>query len=242
MRKIFAVAAAILAVMVFAGPSFAGKAEGTERINDSVTAFKALMESDETAMPEEVLAKCRAVAIFPGMKKIGFGIGATQGYGLVMSKDEAGNWSAPAFFRIRALNTGFQIGGQVMDTIIAIMDEKGLKSFISGDFGVGVDAAVAAGPAKKRMEASTTADLSANLLSYTKIKRGLYAGVAIEGSRIVFLEDDTAAFYGQKLKASEILKENKVALPAEAKPLAEALTKAAGPVAKEEKKDEKKTK
>lgn len=240
MRIIFAVAAVFLSIMVFTSPSFAGKAEGTERINDSLTAFKALMESDETAIPEEILAKCRAVAIFPGMKKIGFGIGATQGFGLVMSKDEKGQWSAPAFFRIRALNTGFQIGGQVMDTIIAIMDEKGLNSFMSGDFGVGVDAAVAAGPAKKRMEATTTADLEANLLSYTKIKRGLYAGVAIEGSRIVFLEDDTASFYGRKLKASEILKENRTAMPGEAAPLAEALTKASGPPANEEKPEAKK--
>ncbi|MBI5844373.1 MAG: lipid-binding SYLF domain-containing protein [Deltaproteobacteria bacterium] len=240
MRKIIAVAAILASVILFTSPSFAGKSEGTERISDSVAAFNDLMESDETAIPEEILAKCKAVAIFPGMKKIGWGIGAMQGFGLVMAKDEKGEWSAPAFFRIRALNTGLQIGVQVMDTVIAIMDEKGLKSFMSGDFGVGVDAAVAAGPAKKRKEATTTADLEANLLSYSKVKRGLYAGVAIEGSRIVFQEDDTAAFYGQKLKASEILTEKKVPMPGEAKPLAEALTRAAKPPAKEEKPEAKK--
>lgn len=236
MRVVSAVAAVCLSILVLTTPALAGKSDGKERIEDSVKAFNGLMESDETSIPEEILAKCRAVAIFPGMKKIGFGVGAMQGYGIVMAKDEAGNWSAPAFFRIRALNTGFQIGGQVMDTVIAIMDEKGLKSFMSGDFGVGVDAAVAAGPAKKRREAATTVDLEANLLSYTRVKRGLYAGVAIEGSRIVYLDDDTAEFYGKKLKASEILIEKKVALPDSAKPLAEALAKAAGKPAPEEKK------
>ncbi len=212
-------------------PALAGRSEGAERLADAAKAIDIMQESDETAIPDDILAKCRAVAIFPDMKKIGWGIGAVQGYGVVVAKDAEGKWGAPAFFRIRALNTGFQIGFQSMDTVIVIMDEKGLKSFMSGDFGVGVDASVAAGQSRKRREAATTADLEANLLSYTRVKKGLYAGVAVEGSKIAYLAEETESFYGQKLKASEVLVDKKVPVPDSAKALIEALVKAGKPPA-----------
>ena len=241
MKKVLCIAIALVFALLLAGPVMAGRSdgEGSQKLKDSKESLEAMMGSDETAIPEYLIDKCQAIAIFPGIKKIGFGIGGHQGWGLLMARDENRKWSPPAFFRLRGLSTGFQIGLQEMDTVLLIMDKKGLTSFMGNEFTVGADLSIAAGPTKKAVDADTTTALDSNLLSYTLVKRGLYAGVAVKGSRIVFDSEMTDDFYNKPLKCEDILKNGKVPMPDEAKPLVEALEKYAKAKKDEAKKEEK---
>jgi lipid-binding SYLF domain-containing protein len=74
---------------------------------------------------------------------------------------------------------------------------------------LGADASVAAGPKGAGVEAATTANLGADILSYAKGK-GAYAGASVEGSVIAGRESWNEAYYGQKLPVQDIILHGKV--------------------------------
>ena len=193
-------------------------------ISDATTAFEGMVQDPEQGIPREILQKCEGIAIFAGVKKVGFGIGVRRGHGIVMAKDEDGKWSPPAFFTLTGASTGWQAGLQAMDIVLVFMDKGAFDKFLSKQFTVGADAAVVAGPNKSRaLDANTNTKSFASILSYTKIKKGLFAGVAIKGARISFNKRDTEKVYNERLTAQEVILENKAPMPEKAKTLAEML-------------------
>lgn len=191
----------------------------TRLVEESGKVLKETQQMPEKGIPEDLLKKCHAIAIFPSTVSAGFVIGGKYGQGIIMARDPKTNgWSAPALFTIGGGSFGLQIGGQATDIVLLIMGSRSVDAILSGKFKLGADASVAAGPVGRTAEASTDVQLKGGILSYSR-SRGLFAGVKLEGAVIAFHKDGNKELYGEKLTGREIVLENKAKMPESANEL-----------------------
>jgi lipid-binding SYLF domain-containing protein len=179
------------------------KAEQTERIQDAIDAFQAVMTSPDKSIPQDLLAKAECVVIVPAMKKGAFVVGAQYGKGYFSCR-HGNSWTAPATVRIEGGSVGFQIGGQETDVIMLVMNEQGKDRLLSSQFTLGADASVAAGPVGREAQASTDAYMTAQILSWSR-SRGAFAGVSLEGATLREDLDSNAALYGKPVTSRDIV-------------------------------------
>ncbi|MFC1570627.1 lipid-binding SYLF domain-containing protein [Candidatus Omnitrophota bacterium] len=165
----------------------------------------------DESVPDDLLRKCSAIAIFPNTISAGLGIGGKYGQGIIMVRDKKGRWSPPAIFTLAGASIGFQIGGEATDIVLLMMENKSVNAILDGKFKLGVDASVAAGPVGREAEASTDASLG-GLLAYSR-SRGLFAGIKLEGAVITQHWEGDKELYGKDLSAKEILVEGKAKMP-----------------------------
>jgi lipid-binding SYLF domain-containing protein len=176
----------------------AAKAEEAKKAAD---AFTEIMNVTDKAIPQGLLDKAEAVAVFPNMIKGGFIVGGRGGHG-VISRRTAGGWSAPAFFNLGGASFGLLIGAAKTDLVLLFMNTGAVESLMKDKFEIGGEASVAAGPVGRQSSASTDAQLKAQILSYSRSK-GVFAGLEIKGVVIDPDNDDNMAVYG--MKANEVL-------------------------------------
>jgi hypothetical protein len=80
--------------------------------------------------------------------------------------------------------------------------QRSVENFARGKFTLGADASVAAGPVGRQTEAA--AGINAEIYSYSR-SRGLFAGVALDGTVIAFDHRANNAFYhGEEVTTTEI--------------------------------------
>lgn len=196
-----------------------------ERIQNCTALLEEIMQMPDKGIPEDLLAGCSGIAIFPSVIKGGFIIGGRYGKGVVLRHNpQTGEWSAPAFYTVKGLSYGLQIGGQAIDLVLVITTDRGMKSFLEDELSLGGDIGIAAGPVGRTAAADTDLKLKASIFSYSRSK-GLFAGISLKGA--VIKPDDKAneKYYGEALTPEEILFENKVQPTATARQLIEVLKK-----------------
>ncbi len=223
MKKFHFVTASILSMFVIcsAGASFATP-EQDSRIWEAKQVMAEVMMTPEQSIPEELLAKANAIAIYPNVLKAGFIFGGRFGRGVVLRKDDNGKWGPVAFSTIGGGSWGLQIGGSATDLILVIMNERGLNGLLSNNFTVGADAAVAAGPVGRNSEAATDLTLRAGIISYSR-SRGLFAGMALDGAVLTQDNNSNTAYYGKSLTSRDILLNHAVEIQPSSKELVSAL-------------------
>jgi lipid-binding SYLF domain-containing protein len=150
--------------------------------------FNEVMATREKAIPQDLLDKSEAVAVFPSVLKAGFIVGGRGGRG-VISRRVAGGWSAPAFFDLGGGSFGLQIGAASTDYILLFMNETAVKSLLGDKFEIGGEGSAAAGPVGRSASASTDVKLDAQILSYSR-SRGAFAGLELKG---VLIKPDNEA-------------------------------------------------
>ncbi|MGZ4819711.1 MAG: lipid-binding SYLF domain-containing protein, partial [Terriglobales bacterium] len=96
-----------------------------DRVTEAGNVMNEIMSAPDAGIPDEILGSAECVAVVPSMLKGGFIVGAAYGKGVASCKT-ANGWSAPAFFRVEGGSVGFQIGGQAVDLIMVIMNERGM--------------------------------------------------------------------------------------------------------------------
>jgi lipid-binding SYLF domain-containing protein len=99
---------------------------------------------------------------------------------------------------------GFQIGASSTDLIMLVMSERGADKLLDSKFTLGGEGSVAAGPVGRTVTAQTDAQMSADILSWSRTQ-GLFAGVALEGATLRQDLDDNGTLYGKKLENREIV-------------------------------------
>ena len=169
---------------------------------EAAEAFADIMNVKEKAIPQELLDKAEAIAVFPGVVKAAFIVGGRGGQG-VISRRVKGGWSAPAFFNLNGGSFGPQIGAQKTDYVFLIMNQDGINGLLKDKFELGGEAGVAAGPIGREAAASTNVRLDAGILSYSRTK-GAFIGAALKGAYISPDNDLNEAIYN--VKADELLK------------------------------------
>jgi len=200
-------AASAIAVAALCSVSFLAQAESpSERVASAAKVFKELAADKENGLPINLLNKSVCVIILPSVKKVGFIVGAQYGQGVMNCRSGAnfdGPWSPPIMMRSSGGSFGLQIGGQATDFVIMVMNDAGARSVMKGSAKLGAETSIAAGPVGKAAEASTTATMQAQMLSYSRSK-GVFGGVSLSGTSLAPDNDDNQELYGKKVSAEEI--------------------------------------
>ena len=176
-------------------------AEATKESQQAAQVFTEIMNVPERAIPQKLLDKAEAIAVFPGVIKAGFIVGGRAGEG-VISRRVKGGWGAPAFFNLAGGSVGLQIGASKTDFVLLFMNGEALGGLLKDKFEIGGEGSVAAGPVGRSTSASTDVLLKAQIISYSRSK-GLFAGLEIKGVAISPDNDVNLAVY--HMKANEVL-------------------------------------
>ena len=151
-----------------------------------------------------VLKRARAVMICPQVFKAGFLLGGQGGSCVLVARDGAGSWSAPAFYGLGGGSIGFQAGIQDAEVMLLIMSDRGLNAIMDSQFKLGADASATFVDLGGGIEGATTAALSADIVGFTRA-RGLYAGISLSGSLMSSKSDWNQAYYGRPVAAQQIV-------------------------------------
>jgi len=185
----------ILLSFVVAMPATAAPTPEEERVAAATDVIDQLLRIPEQSVPDVLLSRAYAVAVIPNVVKIGFGLGARRGKGVLVVRQENNTWSNPAFVTLTGGSFGWQIGAQSTDIILVFKTREGVDNIAKGKLTLGADASIAAGPVGRHTSVATDIEFQAEVFSYSR-SRGLFVGVALEGAGVTMDRAANAAFYG----------------------------------------------
>jgi len=162
-------------------------------------AFDAIMDAPDKAIPQDLLARAKAIAVFPRVIKAAFLVGGEGGRGVVSRRTDAG-WSDPVFFRAGGGSVGPQLGVSATDFVLLFMNDDAVSGLMRDRFELGAEAGIAGGPVGREASAGTDALMQAKILSYSR-SHGVFAGVNLKG--VVIRPEDRLnyAVYGKTAHA-----------------------------------------
>ena len=175
-----------------------------KRIDNAAGVLNEIMATPDKAIPNNVLSDARCIVVIPSMVKIAVGFGGSHGKGVATCRTQT-TWSAPAPVTVTGGSWGLQLGGQAIDLVMLVMNQKGMEALLSSKFKLGADASAAAGPVGRDAAADTDWKMKAEVLSYSRA-RGIFAGIDLNGSAITQDKDETAVLYGKYIPFPEILR------------------------------------
>lgn len=197
-------AAVAMAGTIIANTSFAGSAREEGRLLTATEVLNDVQSMPDQRLPDTLLAHAYGIAVIPDVTKIAFFFGGRHGNGVLTVRDTLNSpWSNPVFIALTGGSWGLQAGAQSSDIILVFTTKGGIEGITGGKLTLGADASVAAGPVGRQGSAATDVSL-AEIYSYART-RGLFGGIAVDGSVIAIDKTANADLYGKKgVTASEI--------------------------------------
>jgi len=192
----------VLCAVMLTSITFASEA-ASSRLETSATVLNEIMATPDKGIPSDILGSAKCVAVVPNLLKGGFIVGGAHGRGMATCRTGTG-WSAPAPITTTGGSVGLQIGGQSVDLVMVVMNDRGMQALLTNKFKLGADASVAAGPVGRHTEGATDWKLRAEVLTYSRA-RGLFAGISFNGAVIKQDEDATGELYGRQVDFKTIL-------------------------------------
>jgi len=178
-----------------------------ERIQKSTAVLHDFGKMKEE-IPSQLVRQAQGMIIIPHMINAGLAIGGKRGKGVAVVKLSDGGWSNPVFVTFTGGSFGLQVGVQSVDLVLVFKHKNVLTKMEKGDFTIGGDISVAAGPVGRSTTASTDYKLEAEVYSYSRSK-GLFAGLSVNGSNISVDKSANSAFYGSKATSHTIFADAK---------------------------------
>lgn len=197
-------------LLLLAVPSGAGSGTAhaqlvqQETVASASAVLQSALESPLGRIPQAMLDDAQGVAIIPNVIKGSFVVGARRGRGLLFVREPNGAWHAPVFITLTGGNIGWQVGVQSSDIILVFKTQRSVEGILSGKLTLGADAAAAAGPVGRQGGLATDANLQAEIYTYSR-SRGLFAGVAIDGSVLRMDPLATGAYYGNPVAGGPVV-------------------------------------
>jgi lipid-binding SYLF domain-containing protein len=189
-----------IVLLLFLSLIAAGAAE-QDVVNHCATIIREFRQMPEKGIPRDVLRNSKGLAIMT-VVKAGLIFSAKGGQGVVVARTGRG-WSGPSFIATGGAGWGLQIGAQVTDFVIVLNNAEAVRAFSrGGNVTIGADVSAAAGPVGRT--ASGAVAPTAAVYTYSKSK-GLFAGVSLEGAVIGTQRNSNFRYYGQPVRADEIL-------------------------------------
>lgn len=183
----------VLLALVLAVPVSAATRE-EKRVADAADVLDQLLRIPEKTIPPSLLARAYAIAVVPDVIKAGFIFGARRGKGILVVRQDDNSWSNPAFISLTGGSVGWQAGVESTDVILVFKTRKGVADIENGKLTLGADASIAAGPVGRHAAVATDLKFEAEVMSYSR-SRGLFAGVAFEGSGVTMDRNANTKFY-----------------------------------------------
>ncbi len=205
MRRLLAIAALTLMASLQSGcggpPS---QGEQQTLVDRSALATQEMMTQPVTNGPRDLLRKAKAVMVCPRIFKAGFFFGGEGGRCVLLARAGNGTWSYPAFYNIGSGSFGLQFGIEDSQLIMLIMTDRGLSAVLDSQFKIGANASIAVATLGAGIQGSTTAAVGADIVAFSE-NRGLFGGIALEGSIMSSQTDWNQAYYGQPFAARQIV-------------------------------------
>ena len=159
----------------------------------------------DSAIPDRLLDRAYGIVVVPSVTKLAFIGGGRWGKGAMVVRDKDGRFTNPIFVTLAGASVGWQWGGSSTDIVLVFTTKAGIEGITGGKLTLGADAAVAAGPVGRTASAATDQNFAAEVYSYSR-SRGLFAGVALDGTSISVDRKANGNFYKKKgVMASEII-------------------------------------
>lgn len=229
MRRLMLAAAA--AITLLAGACTRSPGDEQALVDRATLTVQEMMTSMGQA-PRDMMRKAKAVMICPRVFKAGFLAAGEGGSCVLLSRSGNGTWSYPAFYGLGSGSFGLQIGIQDAQLVLMILTDKGLSAVVDHQFKFGANASITVATIGAEVEGATTTAVGADIVAYA-ISRGLFGGVALEGSVMSTRTSWNQAYYGQPFAARQIVIQMQGVNPG-ADPLRQVLTRygsAAAPMA-----------
>ncbi len=156
--------------------------------------LKELRGTPDQFVPSRLLSRAYGLAIVPDVTKAAFFFGASRGNGVLVVRNRYGQFSNPIFINLTGGSVGFQWGIQSTDVVLVFTTQRSIDKITSGKLTLGADASVAAGPVGRQAAAATDPTISSEVYSYSR-SRGLFIGVALNGSALTIDNNADARFY-----------------------------------------------
>ncbi len=163
-------------------------------VEDAIVIIQEFSRIPENQIPPSLLRNAQAIAVIPGVIKVGFIVGGNYGKGVISVRDSHGYWTNPVFITLAGGSVGWQIGAQSADIILVFKSIRSIDDITAGKFTLGAGASVAVGPVGRQAAAGTDFELKSEIYTYSRT-RGLFAGVSIQGSSIEIDYESIAGFY-----------------------------------------------
>jgi lipid-binding SYLF domain-containing protein len=212
----FSIAAVMLGACLVAASA---RANYQDDVDQAVAIIQNFQRIAEQAIPTAVLRQARGLAILT-VTKAGFIGSGRGGKGIVIARTDKG-WSGPSAIGMGGMGFGFQAGAQVSEVVIVLNTPEAVELFSQdGNFTLGGNLSLTLGPVGR--DAETRVGLQAVMYSYSR-SAGLFGGLSVEGTVIGTRNDDNEAYYGEPVRAQDILA-GRVAAPAGAKKLQQVLS------------------
>ena len=186
-----------------AQPAFAGAREEA-RLIEASGVLEELRSQRDTAIPDRLMSRAYGIAVIPNVVKVAAVVGGRRGSGAMVVRDANGRFSNPIMVSITGGNVGWQIGVQSTDIVLVFTTRKSIEGITDGKLTLGGDASVAAGPVGRSASAATDQNFTAEVYSYSR-NRGLFAGVALDGSVLAIDNKANRALYGKSAPAADII-------------------------------------
>lgn len=201
-------AAAAAGLLLLSTPAVAVAADGeAARLAEGIRVLDEMMGAPDSAVPQSILERAVAVAVFPSTVRAGFIFGGQRGRGFIAARNPAtGVWSAPAFLTLTGGSFGLQAGAQQADVVLVVQNPRGLTRLLGNRFKLGGGVSAAVGPVGRSLEAATDLQLSAEILSYSRT-RGAFAGLTLSGATLRADRDANERFYGVRFTSGQIILE-----------------------------------
>jgi lipid-binding SYLF domain-containing protein len=194
----------VLAVSMFA-QSAKDKEDVVNRLAEATTVLTEMTDISDSGIPRELIDKSQCVIVIPSMKQGGFIFGGKFGRGFMSCRHSSGKgWTSPAAVRTEGGTFGLLAGGSATDIIMTVKSQRGAERLMGSKFTLGGEVSAAAGPVGRTSSAMTDAQMSAEILSWSR-SRGVYAGLNLQGSTI--REDGKAnqVIYGKEMSTRTVL-------------------------------------
>jgi lipid-binding SYLF domain-containing protein len=226
-KPIAALLAAIFAAAIVNVAQAGAREEG--RLLTATEVLDEVRAMPDVRLPDTLLAHAYGIAVIPDVTKVAFIFGGRHGNGVLSVRDKLnGPWSNPVFISLTGGSWGFQAGAQSSDIILVFTTKTGIEGIAGGKLTLGADASVATGPVGRQGSAATDMSFNAEIYSYART-RGLFGGVALDGSVISIDRSANASLYHKSgVTASEIFSGQAPAPPATAQRFLERLAQATG--------------
>jgi len=186
----------LFAAVVLAGACPGAHAQAREqgRLLTASQVLEELRATRDQAIPDRLLERAYGIAVIPDLTKVAFFAGGRRGHGVLVVRDKQGRFTNPVFITMTGGSFGWQWGVQSTDIVLVFTTPKGVEGINGGKVTLGADASVAAGPVGRQAEAATDAAFRAEVYSYSR-SRGVFAGLALDGTAITIDDKANAAFY-----------------------------------------------
>ena len=164
----------LLGMLIFTGNSYAKSAREIDASVD--TALERFQR--EVFGAKDLLAKAKAVLVFPSVIKAGIGLGGEYGVGALRVKGKTVD-----YYNTIAGSFGFQLGAQVKSIYLFFMNDTALNGFRYSDgWQAGVDGSVALIKVGADGSIDTT-KTNEPIIAYVLGQKGLMYNLTLEGSK-----------------------------------------------------------